>query len=244
MFSRMYALKILVLSMVMIMVMSISAVSAREAAYNFNSKSPTNAALRSLMLPGWGQFFNEQPTKGFIFAGAELIAVGTAFMMYSSASSTYSDYETQRTTALYNDYSDKVDSANMFAYAAAAIWVGNVIDAYFSADSGTAAKVNKKSKKSSTIKKTPKKKKVVVEEEAAEEDEEIQEEDAEEQEEQVKPAKKKKKQVEEEVEEEEPAEEEEETTDEEDEESKLPERGFYLQAKGLQQIGIAYCFTF
>ncbi|MDD5491973.1 MAG: hypothetical protein PHV60_04755 [bacterium] len=246
MFSRKYALKIFVLAIAIIMVISVSAVSAREAAYNFNTKSPSNAALRSLMLPGWGQFFNEQPTKGFIFAGAELIAVGTAFMMYSSANSTYSDYETQRTAALYDDYSSKVDSANMFVYAAAAIWVGNVIDAYLSADSGTSSK----SKKSSTLKKNSKKKKKVeveeeIEEEPAAEEEEInEEENTEEQEEQVKPRKKQKKQVEEEIEEE-PAEPEEESIDEEeDDESSLPGRGFYLQAKGLHQLGIAYRYTF
>ncbi len=212
MFSCKQVLRILVLALAGIMFMSISAVSAREAATNFNSRTPGNAALRSLMLPGWGQFFNEQPTKGFIFAGAEIVAIGAAVMMNSSANSVYSDYETQRTQTLYNSYSSKVDTANMFVYAAAAIWVGNVIDAYFSADSGTSTK----SKKSSTIKKSTKKKKV-VEEEPEEE-------------------------YEEEIEEEEPAEEEEEY--EEEDESKLPERGFYLQAKGLHQLGIAYRFTF
>lgn len=237
-------LRVLVIAMAMVVFMSVSLVSA-EGTYNFDSKSPGNAALRSLMLPGWGQFFNEQPTKGFIFAGAELIAIGTAFMMYSGANSTYSDYETQRTTALYDDYSSKIDTANMFVYLAAAIWAGNVFDAYLSADSGASTKSikSKKSKKSSTIKKSIKKKKVEIEEEPAEENEEIQEEDTEEQEEQIKPAKKKKKQVEEEIEEEEPTESEEETT-EEDDESRLPGRGFYLQAKGLNQVGIAYRYTF
>jgi TM2 domain-containing membrane protein YozV len=205
MFICKHALRIFVLAMAVIMLMSISAVSAREASYNFNTKSPVNATLRSLMLPGWGQFFNEQPTKGLIFAGAELIAVGTAFMMYSSANSAYSDYETQRTTALYDDYSSKIDTANMFVYASAAIWIGNIIDAYLSADSGTSAKSEKKS----SIKKSSKKKKVEVEEEIEEEEEESGEDQ-----------------------------------EEEDDESRLPERGFYLQAKGLHQLGIAYRYTF
>ncbi len=170
-------LRILVMTMAMVAFMSVSLVSA-EGTYTFNSKSSGNAALRSLMLPGWGQFFNEQPTKGFIFAGAELIAIGTAFMMYSGANSTYSDYETKRTTALYDDYSSKIDTANMFVYLAAAIWAGNVLDAYLSADSG-ASTPHKKSKKSSKIKKPSKKKKVEVEEEFEEGDpseEQIQEE--------------------------------------------------------------------
>jgi|WetSurMetagenome_2_1015567.scaffolds.fasta_scaffold1003127_1 hypothetical protein len=108
---------------------------AREATYNFNSQTPSNAALRSLMLPGWGQFFNNQPTKGYIFAGAAVLAVGGAFMMYSKANSTYSDYETKRTATLYDDYTSQVDTANLFVYAAAAIWVVNIFDAYMSAPS-------------------------------------------------------------------------------------------------------------
>lgn len=222
MFNSKHVLRILVVAMAVVMLMSISMVSAEEA-YNFNTHSPMNASLRSLMLPGWGQFFNEQPTKGLIFAGAELVLIGTAFMTYSSANSTYSDYETQRTATLYDDYSSKIDTANMFVYAAAAIWVGNVIDAYLSGDSAPSVKSTKssKSKKSTTIKKKPAKKQV---------EEQVEEEEA--------PA-------EEQIEEEQPQENDEETTDEEEnDESRLPTRGFYLQAKGLQQLGIAYRYTF
>ncbi len=211
MFRSKHGIRILVIAMAVVAFMSVSLVSAREATYNFNSKSSGNAALRSLMLPGWGQFFNEQPTKGYIFAGAELILIGTAFMSYSGANSTYSDYETQRTTALYDDYSSKIGTANMFVYAAAAIWVGNVIDAYLSADSGTSTPKKKKA----TIKKSSKKKKVEVEEVEEEEESSEYQEDEEEQEE-----------------------------EEEDDESRLPDSGFYLQAKGLNQIGIAYRYTF
>ena len=211
-------LRSLVIAMAVVAFMSVSLVSAQEEDYNFNSKSPMNAAVRSLMLPGWGQFFNEQPTKGLIFAGAELVAIGTAFMMYSSANSTYNDYETQRTTALYDDYSSKIDTANMFVYASAAIWIGNVIDAYLSADSdnGTRQKI-KKSKKSKSIKKSGKKKKKVEVEEEEPEEEEIQEEEPEEYQEEE---------------------------EEQEDESRLPGRGFYLQAKGLNHIGIAYRYTF
>jgi len=243
MFSCKHGLRIFMIALAVVTFMSVSLVSAREETYNFNTKSPGNAALRSLMLPGWGQFFNEQPTKGMIFAGAELVAIGTAFMMSSKANSTYSDYETKRTSSLYDDYSSQINTANMFVYAAAAIWVGNIIDAYLSGDSETSTP----KKKSSAIKKSSKKKKVIVEEVAPEEDttndEQIQE-DTEQQEEQVKPAKKKKKQVEEEIEEE-PTQSDEENTDEEgNDDSKLPGRGFYLQAKGLNQVGIAYRYTF
>lgn len=212
MFSCKQGLRILVIALAVVSFMSVSLVSAREETYNFNTKSPLNAAARSLMLPGWGQFFNEQPTKGLIFAGAELIAIGTAFMMSSKANSTYSDYETKRTNTMYDDYSSQINTANMFVYAGAAIWLGNIIDAYLSADSGT----GRKNEKSRSIKKSSKKKEVEVDEEEQNE-EQIQEED--------------------------PGETQEDT-EEQDDESKLPKRGFYLQAKGLHQLGIAYRYTF
>lgn len=108
--------------------------SAAERTYNFNERTPGNAALRSLILPGWGQFFNGQQTKGYIFLGAEVIAIGAAVMQNSKANSDYSDYEDKRTNDLYDTYSKDVDTANLFVYLAAAIWIGNIADAYFSAD--------------------------------------------------------------------------------------------------------------
>lgn len=35
-------------------------------------KNPTSALLRSVALPGWGQFYNEKPIKGLIFGSVEL----------------------------------------------------------------------------------------------------------------------------------------------------------------------------
>lgn len=105
---------------------------SNESAYNFKAQIPMNAALRSLLIPGWGQFFNEQPTKGLILVGAEAVAIGGAFMLHSKANSTYEDYEQKRTDTLYDDYSSQFDTANMFVYLSAAIWAWNVVDAYIS----------------------------------------------------------------------------------------------------------------
>lgn len=117
-----------------------------ESTYNFKEKSPTNSALRSLILPGWGQLLNEQPTKVLIFAGAEAISIGTAFIMYSKANSTYDEYEEKRTDALYDDYSSQIDTANMFVYLSAGIWVWNVVDAYLSGGDPVERKEKRKNK--------------------------------------------------------------------------------------------------
>ena len=97
----------------------------------FSAWTPTNAMLRSLMLPGWGQFFNEQYTKGYIFAGTEVVLLSTSLMLYSQANSAYNDYENG--TASYDDYSKKLDNTNMVVGVFAAVWIYNVIDAYINA---------------------------------------------------------------------------------------------------------------
>ena len=97
----------------------------------FSAWTPGNAMLRSLMLPGWGQFFNEQYTKGYVIAGTELVLLSTALVFYTQANSTYSDYENG--SASYDDYTKKIDTTNMVVGVFAAVWIYNVIDAYINA---------------------------------------------------------------------------------------------------------------
>mgnify|MGYP001198698101 CR=1 FL=1 len=42
--------------------------------------SPKGAFLRSMVLPGWGQFYNGRPIKGSLFAAAEAGSVVAFFM--------------------------------------------------------------------------------------------------------------------------------------------------------------------
>lgn len=41
-----------------------------------STKNPTGALLRSAVLPGWGQLYNEEPLKGIAFAAVELGLLG------------------------------------------------------------------------------------------------------------------------------------------------------------------------
>ena len=43
-------------------------------------KSPTGAMLRSLAVPGWGQFYNEKPLKGVVIAGGEIGLIANAIL--------------------------------------------------------------------------------------------------------------------------------------------------------------------
>jgi hypothetical protein len=48
-------------------------------------KSPSGAMLRSLAIPGWGQFYNEQWLKGIFVAGVELGILANAFIQNNLA---------------------------------------------------------------------------------------------------------------------------------------------------------------
>lgn len=44
---------------------------AEPAPKEAESKSPTGAAVRSALFPGWGQFYNRKPVKGALFLAGE-----------------------------------------------------------------------------------------------------------------------------------------------------------------------------
>ena len=75
-------------------------------------KYPITAAFRSMIFPGWGQFYNDRPKKGGIILGAELFAAGSAissYILYKQSKAAY-DRATQRDIA-----SDKYLEMEQFA---------------------------------------------------------------------------------------------------------------------------------
>ena len=49
------------------------------------SRNPTGAMLRSAALPGWGQFYNDEPLKGIAFGALELGLLGWLIYENSAA---------------------------------------------------------------------------------------------------------------------------------------------------------------
>ena len=118
-----------------------------QEGFDFYAKTPMNASLRSLLLPGWGQFFNQQKTKGYIITVGALAGLTGAILMYGKANDTYSEYEDNGIPddSLYDDYCAQLDTSRMYGYVAAAFWTWGVIDAYlFASSSTTSAKGEKK----------------------------------------------------------------------------------------------------
>jgi len=68
-------------------------------------KTRIKAAARSLFIPGWGQAYTEQKTKGFLFA---LLAVGTVGYYFQSDRNFDDDYD------YYNELNDQYNKTGSF----------------------------------------------------------------------------------------------------------------------------------
>ncbi|GEM_PF-3203116 len=53
---------------------------------------PVNAIFRSMLVPGWGQFFNNQPKKGYLIMGTEVVLIASAAVFHFYAANYYDEY--------------------------------------------------------------------------------------------------------------------------------------------------------
>lgn len=88
-----------------------------------SKKSPTAAVLRSLAIPGWGQYYNGQKIKAAIVLAAEIGEIGTAIYWDRQAKKT-SDPEAK---FIYQDY------RNQALWFLAGTIVLSMLDAYVDA---------------------------------------------------------------------------------------------------------------
>jgi hypothetical protein len=89
-------------------------------------RNPTGALLRSAVLPGWGQFYNDEPVKGLAFGAAELGLLGWLILENGAAedarlSGDDLSYQTHRQRRL-----------DLIWYTSAA-WLLGMLDAYVDA---------------------------------------------------------------------------------------------------------------
>jgi TolB-like protein len=95
--------------------------------------SPLSAAWRSAVLPGWGQFANNQKT-GWFFAGLTAISVG--FLIYEQVtySKSYTDYCAATKITKIEQLKPTVDLdralRNTSIGVLAGVWAGDIIEAY------------------------------------------------------------------------------------------------------------------
>ncbi len=105
-------------------------ISAQEI--DFSQKTPLNAAIRSAILPGWGQCFNGQKIKGYIIGGLTGLTLCSSVLMYNEAQKTYDKYLTKgvKDDPLYEEYSKQIDQTNILIFLTVSLWTYSVIDAY------------------------------------------------------------------------------------------------------------------
>jgi len=100
-------------------------------------KYPITAAFRSMIFPGWGQFYNDKPRKGSIILGSELLMAAStisSYILYKQSKDAY-DRSTQRDVASDN-YSEmeKYAQINWVSLGVmGGIWLVAIIDSYIDA---------------------------------------------------------------------------------------------------------------
>ncbi|MBI5549425.1 MAG: hypothetical protein HY901_36525 [Deltaproteobacteria bacterium] len=104
-------------------------------------RSRSGATFRSVIVPGWGQFYNRQGWKGGLFVGAELGLLGGAAAFHLTGNWAENRYRenTAETAGHWKLASDRYEWRNILLYVAAGVWVLNIIDAYASGIDGSTA---------------------------------------------------------------------------------------------------------
>lgn len=110
-----------------------------------------NAALRSAIIPGWGQAFNRQTFKGYVFGTIFFGSVGGYFYYTGLADENYRDYENLglRNDSRYSDYETHKKQAVTSLSIAAGMWFVAVTDAFIFGRERPEAGDQKKSARSS-----------------------------------------------------------------------------------------------
>lgn len=98
-------------------------------------KYPSSAMFRSLMVPSWGQFYNDQPGKGALFLGTEMAALASFGVFYYLGHNHYQDYlePSATTVASYDSASTFFTIASISVCTAAAVHIWGAVDAWLSA---------------------------------------------------------------------------------------------------------------
>lgn len=103
---------------------------------NKNKKSEVKREMfdsiwRSALLPGLGQFNNNQPTKGIVIGGAFLISLGLAVYNVADEKMKYTKYiqANENQDIAYKEAQDAYNNALMWGIIAGAAYAGAMIDA-------------------------------------------------------------------------------------------------------------------
>jgi TolB-like protein len=105
------------------------------------TKSRSDSLFRSLLIPGWGQYYNDQDAKGYVFTGVTVGLIGAAVVEHLAYKSTWDDYlnakSKDKATLAYDKASNQRDQRDLIIGIAAGVWAVNVVDAFISGTSAS-----------------------------------------------------------------------------------------------------------
>lgn len=112
-------------------------------------RSRKDALFRSLLIPGWGQIYNREPVKGYLFMGAVAGSLGAALALHAMGTSAEGQYRgaqlgagqtpqqfADQVQALRQKAQDRYAERNVAIAVGGGVWLLNVLDAYFSGVDG------------------------------------------------------------------------------------------------------------
>ncbi|MCX5782625.1 MAG: DUF5683 domain-containing protein [Elusimicrobia bacterium] len=110
-----------------------SFVSAKTIILDFTKRTQKNALVRSILLPGWGQFYKGSNTKGYIISAGAFLSASLAYYYLSESDKAYEKY---RKISLidddsYSDYQNKSNKFNIAVLSLTLFWLYGIVDTYF-----------------------------------------------------------------------------------------------------------------
>ncbi|MBX2818086.1 MAG: hypothetical protein KTR29_00350 [Rhodothermaceae bacterium] len=104
-----------------------------EVRYLVLSDPRPGAAMRSMILPGWGQLYKGDRTKGYRVLGAWTLTAGSTLAAHLIRNKAENDYldavSSEEALSLYDDFNRWHQIRNNLFLASAGIWVYSYIDA-------------------------------------------------------------------------------------------------------------------
>lgn len=96
-----------------------------------HQRTPRNSGVRSALVPGWGQAFNNEKVKGVVLGLTFFASAYGAVTYYRKSQDTHEDYKARGVASddLYDDYESELTAASVLGGLAFVLWGYSVIDA-------------------------------------------------------------------------------------------------------------------
>jgi tetratricopeptide (TPR) repeat protein len=92
------------------------------------------ASWRSLVLPGWGQFYKGQKVRGTVFTAAQFLSLATLVVLQIEVNRRHDDYQEQQgigAADAYDEYTRVWRARNVVGYFAAGVYLAAYLDALY-----------------------------------------------------------------------------------------------------------------